>query len=284
MKVNFSINNTFQTRTKRNIPFSSGLNDKFIDAINHTNIDDISYDLRKKGIPANFKNNKVVAWCCNKVLDIVTKMNRRYRLNLALPKGIYVEDFSNLNIPNTTIVSFCTFAPSILRKNSREIIPAQAIFFNSNYDWTHIDEIADRDYASRFKSTGNFLDHFLNELAHVLHENNLQKKIGSKETVKKIRYIQGEEQVKEYKKKYGGKISQICYYALTDPLEAVACDMSRVIVGTLDPETLMPTRNPFVGTPYERLSILQRANIPDYSDEERPLNEILRNFWDGNFD
>ncbi len=93
-----------------------------------------------------------------------------------------------------------------------------------------------------------------------------------------------ESQIEEYQKKYGKKLSQICNYALKNPFEAVACDISRVIADSLDKNTLMPIRNPFIGTPYEKLSFWQRVNIPKYSDEERPLKEILRNFWNGKFE
>ena len=55
-------------------------------------------------------------------------------------------------------------------------------------------------------------------------------------------------------------------------------------MSVLDKETLMPTKNPFKGTPYEKLSFWQRVNIPNCSDDERSLNEILRNFWNGKFE
>jgi hypothetical protein len=60
--------------------------------------------------------------------------------------------------------------------------------------------------------------------------------------------------------------------------------MSRLIADSLDKTTLKPIKNPFKNTPYENLSFWQRRNIPKYSDEDRPLNEILRNFWNGKFD
>lgn len=59
--------------------------------------------------------------------------------------------------------------------------------------------------------------------------------------------------------------------------------MTRSVVSCLDKDTLMLTRNPFIGTPYENLSFWQRVNVSDYSDEDRPLKEILRRFWNGKF-
>ncbi len=71
----------------------------------------------------------------------------------------------------------------------------------------------------------------------------------------------------------------------TNPLEAVACDMAKVIVDSLDAKTLMPTKNPFIGTSYEKLSFWQRVNLPTHDkDEVLSLHEILRNFWNGKFD
>ena len=60
--------------------------------------------------------------------------------------------------------------------------------------------------------------------------------------------------------------------------------MSRTIIDSLNKTTLAPARNPFTNTPYETLSFWRRVNNPQYSDETRPLHEILRNFWDGKFD
>ena len=60
--------------------------------------------------------------------------------------------------------------------------------------------------------------------------------------------------------------------------------MSRIIANSLDKETLMPTKNPFINTPYEKFYFWQSKKTPIYQEKDRALNEILRNFWNGKFD
>ncbi len=54
-----------------------------------------------------------------------------FGLKLALPKGIFVEDFKDLNVDNPSMYGFCNLAPTKLKKNSDEITPSRIIFFNS---------------------------------------------------------------------------------------------------------------------------------------------------------
>lgn len=301
MKVVFSFQkNNLVRPQKQNIAFGAGLTAKFAEEIINTDVAEISARLAKKGIPTDFKGNKVITWCCDKAINIFQQLNERYGTHLTLPKGIYVEDFANLNIGSITKADFCNFTPTQLIKDSNEIVPSRTVFFNTFetanhqatpetrwlYNWTQVNKIADFNQAIRQSGTDFFLDTFLHELSHVSHEDRLLVKLGGKALAQKIVSLQSSQQIAEYQRKYGKKISQICDYALTDPLEAVACDMSRTIVRSLDKETLMPIRNPFVNTPYEKLYFWQpkRINIPIYSDQDRPLQEILRNFWNGKFD
>ena len=87
------------------------------------------------------------------------------------------------------------------------------------------------------------------------------------------------------REKYGDRVKQICDYALQNQLEAVACDMSKTITESLDKNTIHPNKQPFIDTAFEKLFFWQpkRIKIPVYSDEERPLIEIIRSFWNGDF-
>lgn len=304
MKVAFlPPNNNFNSSKNQhtNVNFEAGLTPKMMQEIQQADVLEISARLAKKGIPTNFKGNRAIAWCSEKALRIIEQLNERFDAKLAMPKGVFVEDFAELNLPDTEKSSygFCNFRPTKLKKNSDEIVPAETVFFNSfdtfnsqvppcmrlvAHDWNFINTIADFQYWTKASSTDHFLDLFMHEFSHVPHIDRMLQRFGGKTSAKKIDQIKSAEYKEEYKRKYGSKISQICDYALEAPPEAVACDMSRIIAECLDKETLMPTRNPFIGTPYERLSLLQRINIPYYSDEQRPLPEILRNFWNGNFD
>lgn len=299
MKVVFSFqkNNSVKSQ-KQNIEFGAGLTPKMMQEIQKADAFEISNRLTKKGIPADFKGNKVIAWCCDKTVKVFEQLNKKYHAKLALPKGIFVEDFKNLKIDNSNIPGFCNPTSTKLKNNSNEIIDPQTIFFNnyesilkdiSNevkhyYDWNYIDEIADYDFSNKGSSTNHFLYYFLHEFSHASHENRLLKKIGGQAFDEKIDSVRSKEQIEDYHKKYGQKISIICNNALDDPFEAIACDMPRIIASSLDQETLIPAGNPFIGTPYENLSFWQRVNLtPHDKNEEISLHEILRNFWNGKF-
>lgn len=300
MKVVFSFqkNNSLKPQ-KQNAVFGAGLTPKIAQEIQQVDDLAISNRLAKKGIPTEFKGNKVVAWCCDKTVEIFEQLNEKYHTRLALPKGIYVDDFEKLNVDDVNATGFCNLFPTDkFKKNSNEFVPGDVIFFNSFetfknqfpiewqvlHNWNKINTIADAQYVTKYSSTNHFLDVFIHEFSHSTHEERLRKKIGGEVLEVKIDSVKTAKNIEEYKQKYGEKISQICKYALTNPLEAVACDMSRIITSCLDGNTLMPRKNPFIGTPYERLSLWKRVNIPYYVDEQRPLIEILRNFWNGNFD
>lgn len=299
MQIAFSSqkNNNFNP-PKYQVDFGAGFTHKMVEEIQSADVLEISNRLAKKGINTNFNGNKVVAWCGSKTVEIFEQLNKRFGTHLALPDGIYVEDFDKLNIPQKTLASFCNLAPSNLRKNSNDIVPAKTLFFNTFetvaqsasqntkwiYNWENIDEIADINYLIGHSSTDHFLGTFIQEASHNAHLVRVSKKIGGDSLVEKIKLFDNEQTTKEYLQKCGKKLAQISTCALKNPLEAVASDMSKIIAESLDPKTLNTTKNPFIGTPYENLSFWQRANIPNYSDEERPLNELLRNFWNGKFD
>lgn len=61
--------------------------------------------------------------------------------------------------------------------------------------------------------------------------------------------------------------------------------MSKTITESLDKNTIHPNKQPFIDTAFEKLFFWQpkRIKIPVYSDEERPLIEIIRSFWNGDF-
>lgn len=299
MKILLSSQNKSQSKPqKQNIAFEAGLTPKMMQEIQRADVLAISHRLAKKGILTDFKGNKVIAWCSDKMVEIFEQLNKKFGMHLALPEGIYVEDFDKLDIPKKSLVGFCTLVPSVLRKNSNDEIPAKTLFFNtfetvvqdtsSNakwiYDWGNIDQIADKNYLIGHSSTDHFLSTFLQEASHNAHLVRASKKIGGNPLAEKIKLFDDEQIAKEYQQKYGKKLALISKYALKNPFEAVASDMSKIIADSLDKTTLMPIRNPFIGTSYENLSFWQRVNIPNYSDEERPLNEILRHFWDGKFD
>lgn len=297
LKVSFSFqeNNSSKSQ-KQNINFGAGLTPKMVQEIKNADVIEISKDLSKKGVDTDFKGNKIIAWCCQKTVNIFEQFNSRFKMNLSLPKGIYVEDFEDLNIKDQNNIGFCNMAPTYLKKNSTEITPAKTLFFNSfqsfikqvpvkdrwQYDWRYLNKRADKNYAEKFSSTDIFLEPFFHEFTHVIHETNMIKTNGPDATIKSLIEANTLDYIRAYKGKYGNKISQICGYAEESPSEAIACDISKIIADSID-ENLRPVKNPFKDSPYEKLPSWQR-NIPNCSDKEQPLNEILRNFWNGKFD
>lgn len=280
-----------------NVSFCAGLTAKIMQEIQGADLLDISNRLAKKGIQTDFKDNKVIAWCSEKTIDIFQQLNEKYKLKLALPKGIFVENFENLNIDSPTHYGICNFFPTKLKKNSDEITPEKTLFFNNNLNWIdntplesrsntwmYIDEITDIRYKTRESSSDNFLYTFLHDFAHVGHEDHLIKKIGAKALLEKLQSTNKEKTVEEFNKKYGTILSEICENATKNGFEAVACDMPRLIVNSLDGATLMPTKNPFIGTPYDRLSFLQKINSTQKNKQELPLEMLMKDFWNGKFD
>ena len=277
-----------------NVSFGAGLTPQLSAEIRKINLSQIRYNFAQKGISTNFNDNPIIAWCCNKVLEIIEFINQKYKQKLKLPTGIFVENFENLNIPNINMYGFCNLQPVKLFKKSDKIVPSKVIFFNSQEniakqfhgltDWNFINNLADKRYSENQSATGHFLDIFLHEFMHVAHEDRIIKKIGVKKFLNLLSLIKNEKYIAEYRAKYGTKLSQICNYALYNPFEAIACDMSKTITNTLNPISLMPFQNPFIDSPYEKLSFLKRIKLKTYSDKERPLFDILRNFWNGKFE
>lgn len=279
--------------------FSSGVTKAILKEIENTDTIVISDKLLRNGIKSDFDNNKTIAWCCNKVVEIISFINKKYKMGFELPQGVYVKDFEDLNVDDNKIRAFCNLRPFELYKGSKEVIPSRTLFFNNFetvkrnslpenrffYEWKNIDEISDMTYNIKHSPTDFFLDTFFHEFAHSIHESRLIKKLGAVEVSKKLDFIESVENTERYRKKYGDRIKQICKYALKDQMEAVACDMSKTISESLDKNTIRSNKHPFIDTAFEKLFFWQpkRIKIPVYSDEERPLTEIVRSFWNGDF-
>lgn len=285
MKVIFSFQkNNSSTPQKQNVVFGAGLTPKMMQEIQRTDVLEISRKLAQKGIPNDFKDNKVIAWCSNKIIAIFELLNKKYKLKLALPEGIYVEDFKLLKEQDPNALGTCNMLPTKLKTYSDEVIQPRTVFFNNLHNWENIDQIADKDFITGLSSTPHFLNFGLHEVIHSAHEDRLLNILGAKAVVRELDLYKNQGQSVRYQQKYGEQVSQICSYAKTDPFETIACDVPRVITDVLDKETLMPRKNPFIDTPYENLSFWQRFNKTRSSENTNSLSRILQHFWDGKFD
>ena len=279
------INNIQNNNVNRFNSFKAGLTAKIVREISSVSTDKVSRELEYQGIYSDFRNNKVVAWSCACLVNMFNMINKHTNQKLALPKGIYICNFDNLNIQNSSMYGFCNLVPVKLYKNSEKIVPEQMLFFNENLlneKWENINEISDKRFFEKESATDHFLDIFAHEFFHAVHEANLKKVLSPKTLIKKLQSCNNETKLKTYRDTYGDKVSTICERAVHSPLEAVACDMSRILLNNLD-NNFKPKVDMFIGTPYEHLSFLQRILLPRYSSELIPLTELLRNFWNGKF-
>lgn len=273
---------------QNNIGFKSGLTSGIRSEIAHCNISKISKEFARNGINTDFKNNKVIAWCSFKSLEIIQNLNKKYRLNLSLPNGIYVEDFNNLRIQDKDSPGFCNAAPSELYAGNigNTIVPENVIFFNSFKDfqsgekneiWDNIDSISDKLYRDKCSATDFFLETFLHEFSHCIHLNNMTQKLGGETLVKQLKKTFSAQYLRDFHSKYGDMLKQICNYAAKNPIEAVGCDFSKRLIQSLNKNNLIPQNNFMYKSPYE-----PRRGLSIFKREEQ-MEAGLRKFWNGKF-
>lgn len=263
--------------------FQAGLTSGIRREIRFSDADKISeFLLKNKGIESNFKNNKIIAWCSLKCVQIIQDANRRFNLNLGFPKGIFVENFNDLRTTKKSSWGFANFAPARVYENNSDIIPERTIFFN-NFEnpkiWEHIDEIADENYAEGVSPTDFFLETFLHEFMHVIHEGHLMMKLGKQSLFEMLQNIQTPDFVKSFQTHYGSDLKQICNYAVINPMEAVACDLSQRIINNLNKEQLFLTNDFIKSSPYQKSNFL--ADIYRKIFIKNQTDIILKKCWDG---
>lgn len=265
--------------------FRAGLTNQIKNEINSCDIRKISHELRNVNIESDFKGNKVVAWCVFRCTKLITEINNRYGLNLALPKGIFVEDFSKLNVNNQDAFGFMNFAPTFLYSDKKIMTPEKTIFFNEfkdmNYKggnkiWEQADEIADMNFENKGATTDFFLEIFLHEFAHVIHEGNMQTKIHNGLDLVNIIISMLKSQNPAFQKLRPEISEKICQYATTNQLEMTACDLTKRILDNASRETLQPIGNFTRNSPYKVKNIFKEIFTLN-----NKFNELLQNTWNG---
>ena len=276
-----NINNFSSNKTT----FRAGLTNQIKNEINSCDVRKISHELRNVNIESDFKGNKVVAWCVFRCTKLITEINNKYGLNLALPKGIFVEDFSKLNVNNQDAFGFMNFAPTFLHFDKKIITPEKTIFFNEfkdmNYKggnkiWEQADEIADMNFGNRSATTDFFLETFLHEFAHVMHEGNMQAKIHNGADLVKIIISMIKSQNPSFQRLQPEISEKICQYATTNQLEMTACDLTKRILDNASRETLQPIGNFTRNSPYKVKNIFREIFTP-----KNKLDELLKSTWNG---
>ena len=277
MKIN-KIQNNY------NPSYRAGLSSKIKQEIRHCDVSKITNEFQRLGIPADFKNNKVIAWCCLKSTEIIQFLNENYKLNLGLPRGIIVENFNILRNANTESDAFCSAIPAILYRGDDFILPENVIFINEypefkysggNKFWEKIDEYSDWNYNNNTAPSDSFLHIFLHEFSHVIHNKNILKQFGAEAYIDKYINTMDAKFLHDFQNKYGTLFSKLCPYAGSSPFEAIACDLGTRIINNLDKNSLMPKENMLLNSPYTKIPIIIVENEYD---------KIVRKLFNGNFD
>ncbi len=273
-----------------NISFKAGLTKQIQQEIKNCNVSQISSIFFQNGIDNNFKENKFIAWTTLKCLELVQFLNNKYNLKFGFPKGIFVEDFKNLTTNNKNALGLTNFAPTKLYINSNKIVPEKTIFFNEfedyNYSkgnklWENIDLIADKNFETNITTTDFYLETFLHEFFHVIHENNLMNRLNPNILISTLQEILNPDYLKIFQQKYRQDFNKICKYASTNPLETIACDLSKRTIENLNKSTLLPEKNYISKSPYKKTSLFSLLPV---LNKEPNISKTLTKFWNGVFD
>ena len=227
-------------------------------------------------INADFENNKIIAWCCAKALEIIKKLN----LRLGLPANIFVKDLNTLNCQDLNIYAFTNFLPCRITKGADEITPAVSIIFNKDFNWEHLDEASDYEfYDAHNTATDFFLEPFLHEFGHIAHERHLIDKFGTDRTVQSLVNLTEEPTIDKYQTRFSIKEKELCGCAKASPLELIACDLSKRIIDCINRNNISLDKNPFINSPYQRffdiVSLFRKYSLQDL---------LINNFYNGKTD
>ncbi len=267
--------------------FRAGLTSAMRSEIRSVDAAKVSEALQKQGIQSDFKGNKMLAWCSLKSVEIINEINKRFGAKLGLPKGVFVEDFSQQSFLDKDSLGFINLVPT-KKYGTNDVTPEKTIFFNEfsefnyqggNHFWEKLNECAEMMFETGNATSDFFLEPVFHEFAHAMHESNLIKNLKPQKVLEFLFTIAKNENVQAFQERNGGILSRrICNYAATGPHEAVACDLTKRTIANLDKELLVPNENFVAESPYQRRSFWDRhIGIKP----ESKLTVILRDFWNG---
>jgi len=259
--------------------FKSGYTSQMKREVSACDAQKISAYLANYQIKSDFKNDKTAAWCVLKCFELLRNFNKQFNLNLGFPNGIFVEDFNKLRVDRTGVLGFTNFAPAKLFTGKDCITPEKTIFFDK-LDWYKADEISDENYKFGISTTDFFLETFLHEFMHVIHEDNLLKQKSGSEVITILQKMLNPQFITTFRSKYETILKSICDYAAENPLEAVACDISKRVLNSIDKNTLIPQNNFTLSSPYKKLSLLEIFYMLCSRKQEK--KQLLNKIWTGN--
>lgn len=267
------------SKNSKTLNFKAGLTSQMKKDIASCDPKKISYYLDRHSIQSDFKNDKTAAWCVLKCYELLKNFNKQFNLNLGFPKGIFVEDFNKLNIIKQGTLGFTNFAPTKLYLNNDSITQEKTIFFDQ-LNWEKIDEISDENFKFGITTTDFFLETFLHEFTHVIHEDNLLNKKSGSNVIAFLQKMLNSQFIETFQIKYESILKSICNYASENPLETVACDISKRILNSIDKNTLKLQNNFMHSSPYQNFSIIKKICM--LYDKKQEDSSLLNKIWMGN--
>ena len=185
-------------------------------------------------------------------------------------KPFYYSVINNNLLSNQADMGMCLALP-YLAKNTNKIYPETTIFFNSESKWENLDDIADEQYINNYNSTDLFINIILHEFIHAAHFKNLLAKLGTnKYSTKIINACNMQNNCVPY------NISkQLGKYSSFNPLETIACDITKRICDTLDKTSLLPPFNPLKNSPYDNLSGFEKLHYLLFEDKSKKTLSAL---------
>ena len=249
------INNSINIKNVYHVKFNGGLNKAIRSDILATDCSKIQNLLKKeKDINADFANNKLIAWATYKITKLIDELKNNTKIPIEFPTNIITANLNDYNIDNNGLIyGFTNFLPCRFNNKNNDIVPGMSIIFNKDFPWEKIDEISDYDYSKGHTTTNHFLESFIHEFAHIIHEGNLLNKQSAEKVQKDLNLLTDNTTIQNYKKEYGEEIVQnLCGYAVETPLDLVACDMSYRFIENLEENEISLKGNPFNQSPYSR--------------------------------
>ena len=266
------VNYPYKSSIQNKISFGAGWTRAVEKQIEKCDVAEIVQRLAKQGIESDFKNNKIIAWCSDQVIRIFNTLNKKYKLNLDLPKAIFVEDFATLNIPNKGDRGLCNWHPAHLFSSPDKITGERTVLLNSFdsqlestppnlqwlFRWEQIDTITEQAYKEGKISSNHFLHFFIHEFCHSAHNGHLYRQLGSKEMLKKLRGLETLENLEK-----------------GHPLEVLANEMAKKIQDSLD-DSFSPKYNPFQNALYPKKPSVFRflSKRMDFTETDKRLGKI----------
>lgn len=268
-----------QSTTNNFCNFKAGMSKKVLSEISHVDCSKIEKKLLEENcINADFANNKIIAWSVAKVVELLSEMQAKYKRPFFTPIQIKTEALIKYGKEEDKNISygFTNFLPKLFDKTTNEITPGMSIIFNKDFPWEKLDEISDMDFAKKQTATNHFLESFLHEFFHIIHEGHILSKYPADEAALKITDLASSNKINFFQKNYGELISaDICNYAQESPFDLIACDMSKRFISSLDEQNKL-TKNPFAKSPYSSFYAFIKL-----LKKENQLEDLVYNIYNG---